>query len=693
MEDMLELIEKLNRWNFEYYTLDNPSVGDKKWDEEYNKLVKLEKETGIILPNSPTQKVGGQTLDKFEKVEHKNKLWSLDKANSFDEIKDFMKRCENFVKEYNRTHTDKLPIPTYIVEKKFDGITMKCDYKGINFIQGSTRGTGMIGELVTEQCKAIINLPLQLEDNDRAMNFASFHGECLMPRKALIEYNKKEAVPLKNCRNGVAGAIRNLNPKETAKRKPIIYFYNINDFEHNVMKQETYEQQLEYMKYRGLPIAEYMTCYTYDEIISCIYVIEEGRKTYAYDIDGAVVSINDLKTRELMGYTIKFPKWAISYKYEAEESTTKLIDVEWNTSRTGRINPKAKLEPVELCGVTVKQATLNNLDDIERKGVKINSEIFIRRSNDVIPEVMGVVEESLNNADVQDIIPPSKCPSCGADTEIRQDNLTRYVYCTNTMSCKAQLSKSIDHYASRQAMNIVGLSEKTIEKFIELGILKSIADIYVLKKDKNKEIILKQEGFKLPSYNKLIKAIEESKNCKLPSFIFALGIANVGIKTAQTLVEFAKGETPSATINNILQLKVKELLKMEDCGEVIANSIYNWFHDTSNIEVLSYLTQMELTFIEDKPKEVIVTQQTPFQGKKVYPTGGFNMKKQELKELLESLGAIVETGYKTKLDYLICGHDMSKSSKDKKAMDDNASGKSNITIINEDEFLQIIKGN
>jgi len=693
MEEMQKLVDKLNKWNYEYYTLDNPSKSDKDYDKEYAKLVQLEKETGIVLPNSPTVKVGGQTLEGFEKVQHKNKLWSLDKAQSFDELKDWMKKCEIFVREYNRTHTDKLPTPQYVVEKKFDGLTMKCDYKGIDFIQGSTRGTGVVGELVTEQCKAVINLPLQLEDNDKAMTFASFHGECLMPRKALVEYNKKAIVPLKNCRNGVAGAIRNLNPKETAKRKPIIYFYNINYFESNIMEHETYQQQLEYMGYRGLPIAEYMVCYTYEEIISCIDVIEEGRNTYAYDIDGAVVSLNDLKTRELMGYTIKFPKWSISYKYEAEEATTKLLDIEWNTSRQGKVVPTGILEPVELGGTTVSRATLNNIDDIERKGIKINAEAFVRRSNDVIPEVMGVVEDSLKNADVQDIIPPSKCPSCGADTEIRQDNKTRYVYCTNTMSCKAQLSKSIDHYCSRSAMNIVGLSEKTIEKFIELGILKSIADIYILKKESNKELILKQEGFQLPSYNKLIKAIEESKKCKLPSFIFALGIANVGIKTSQTLVEFAKGEIPLDTINNILQLKVKDLLKMEDCGEVVANSIYNWFHDSSNIEVLGYLTQMELTFIEDKPKEVIVTQQTPFQGKKVYPTGGFNMKKQELKELLESLGAIVEIGYKTKLDYLICGHDMSKSGKDKKAMDDNVSGKSNITLLTEDEFLQIIKGN
>jgi DNA ligase (NAD+) len=492
MEEMLELIEKLNRWNYEYYTLDNPSVGDKKWDEEYNKLVKLEKETGIILPNSPTQKVGGQTLDKFEKVEHKKKLWSLDKANSFDEIKDFMKRCENFVKEYNRTHTDKLPMPTYIVEKKFDGITMKCDYKGINFIQGSTRGTGMIGELVTEQCKAIINLPLQLEANDNSMKFASFHGECLMPRKALIEYNKKESISLKNCRNGVAGAIRNLNPKETAKRKPIVYFYNINDIEG--IEFQTYEQQLDYMKFRGLPVAEYVICNTYEDIIQAINNIEKERPNLPYEIDGSVIAINDLATRIAMGFTNKFPRYSIAYKYEAEETTTKLIDVEWNVSRLGRINPKAIIEPVELMGSTVQRATLNNLDDIKRKRVKLNSTVFIRKSNDVIPEITGVVDESLSHMDVQDIIPPSKCPCCSSDTEV----IDGFVWCTK-IDCDARLVQSITHFTEKKALNIDGLSIKTIELLKEKGLIKSIVDIYNLK-DHKKEI-LRLPKFALKKFN------------------------------------------------------------------------------------------------------------------------------------------------------------------------------------------------
>lgn len=683
MEEMLELIEKLNHWNYEYYTLDNPSVSDKDYDEKYYELQELERETGIILPNSPTQKIGGQILEGFKKVEHKNKLWSLDKRQSFDGVKEWMQWCENFVRDYNRTHTTKLPQLQYLVLKKFDGLTVKCDYEYIDYVQGSSRGTGSIGEDFSEQVKSIINLPLQLKDNSKQASFLSVHGEALMTKKAFNEYNKTAKIPLKTLRNGVAGALRNLDVSETAKRKPIIYFYNINDIEG--VDFQTYEQQLDYIEYRGLPIAEYVVCNTYEEIVEAINNIEESRPNLSYDIDGAVIAINDLATRQAMGYTIKFPRFSLAYKYEAEQTTTKLIGIEWNTSRQGRINPTGLLEPVDLGGTTVSRATLNNLDDIEKKGIKINAEVPIRRSNDVIPEITGVIEESLTNADIEDIFPPSKCPSCGADTEVRQDNKTRYVYCTNTMSCKAQLSKSIDHYCSRQAMNIVGLSEKTIEKFIELGILKSIADIYVLKKDKNKDLILKQEGFQLPSYNKLIKAIEESKKCKLPSFIFALGIANVGIKTAQTLVEFAKGETPLDTINNILQLKIKDLLKMDDCGEVVANSIYNWFHDTKNLEVLGYLTQMELTFIEDKPKEMTNIQDNPLKDKHVYPTGTFSLKKTELKIQLEKVGAIIETGYKKSLDFLIVANDSSKSGKADKAIKDK------VMIMSENEMTQILE--
>jgi DNA ligase (NAD+) len=682
MEEMLKLVDKLNKWNYEYYTLDNPSVSDKEWDKEYNKLLKLEKEIGVILPNSPSRKVGGEILEGFEKVERKTKLWSLDKSNSFEEIKEWLTKNEAFVKDYNRTHTTKLPSLKYVVTQKYDGLTVETDYNDINFVQGSTRGKdGIIGENVTEQSKSIINLPMQLKDNDKLTTSLSPHGECIMPKKALIEYNKKYTEQLKNCRNSVAGAIRNLDTKETAKRKLMIYFYNLNNIEKDF---QTYEQQLEYMRYRGLPTTDYTICNTYEEIIQIINNIEEQRPHLPYDIDGSVIAINDLATRQAMGFTEKFPRFSIAYKYEAEETTTKILDVEWNVSRYGRLNPKAKIEPVELMGVTVKQATLNNIDDIERKRIKINIEAFIRRSNDVIPEVTGIVDESLNNDDIRDIIYPTICPCCGSPVEIRKPKTTRFLFCTNE-SCPDRLIQALSHYVGKEAMNVVGLSEQTIKQFIENGFIKSIKDIYNLEQLKNK--IIKLPKFGIKKYNNLIKSIEESKSCKLSNFLYSLGIENVGKKASKDICNHFNND-----LNKIIATNEKELLKIEGVGDKISESIVEYFSNEKIIEKIREIIHY-LKFVEDKPKEVVITQKTPFQGKKVYPTGGFNMKKAELKTLLESLGAIVETGYKVKLDYLICGHDMSKSSKDKKAIEDNASGKANITILTEDEFLQIIKSN
>jgi len=685
-EEMLKLVNKVNKYSYDYYCNDNPSISDKQFDYLYDKLVAMEKETGIVLPNSPTLKIGGEILKGFKKVNHNNKLWSLDKRQSFEEVKVWLNKCETFVKEYNETNLVKLPPLEYTILKKFDGLSVKTKYIKDIYVQASSRGNGLIGEDFTEQVRTTINLPLELNHNDNIIKDISFHGEELMTKKAFEEYNKKASTPLKNLRNGVAGALRNLNVSETAKRKPIIYFYNINEINgsNELSHFKTYEQQLEYMKLRGLPVAEYVICNTYEEIVQAINDIEEQRPTLAFDIDGAVIAINDLATRQAMGYTEKFPRFSLAYKYEAEETTTKLIDVEWNVSRYGRLNPTGILEPTDLCGSTVGRATLNNIEDIERKGIKINAEVFLRKSNDVIPEITSVIDESLNNEDIIDITYPTKCICCNSPTEIKKDNETRYLYCTND-NCPDKIIQQLTHYASKEAVNIVGLSIETIRQFIKYDFIKEIKDIYNL--EQYKEQIIKIPKFGIKKYNNLIGAINNSKACKLNNFLYALGIEGVGKKASKNICEYFNND-----FDKIMTVGTHEYLKIEDIGDTIANSIVGYFSETKTVrkvnEVIGYIN-----FIEDEVKEIIVTQQTLFQGKSVYPTGGFNMKKAELKTLLESLGTIVETGYKVKLDYLICGHDMSKSGKDKKAIDDNAIGKSNITIITEDEFLQIIKGN
>lgn len=668
-KEIEQLVEQLNRYSIEYYTLDNPSVSDKEYDLLYDELLQLEKETNIILPNSPTNRIGDIILEGFEKVQHKNKLWSLDKSNTFDEVQDWVNNCNKFVNEYNKKYANKLPSPTYIVTKKFDGLTIKCDYRDINFLQGSSRGTGLIGEDLTEQVKTMINLPQQLLDNDKQTDFASFHGEGLMTHKALEDYNNSLPVGqplLKNCRNGVAGALRNLNVKETAKRKPIIYFYNINDIEKDF---QTYEQQLAYMKYRGLPVAEYELCKNCDEIIQAINDIENQRKNLPFDIDGAVIAINDLRTRELMGYTDKFPKFSLSYKYKAQETTTKLIDVEWNVGRTGKVTPKAIIEPVDLMGSTVQRATLNNISDIKRKGIKINAVVFIRKSNDVIPEITGVVDESLNSENIIDIIPPTNCLICESKLVWRNDLL----YCNNEQ-CNSRLIKQITHYCSRQAMNIEGLSEKTIEKFIEKGFIKSIIDIYYLSQHKSE--IVKLDGFGIKSYNKLIESIEKSKQCKLENFIFGLGIPNVGLSTAKDICRYFNNDWYT-----FCNCKKSDLLKIEGIGDIVANSVINYLQNSDNLVLLCKLKDI-LTYIEDEPQQS--TQEGILKGKTLYLTGTFNYgKKKELQQLVESNGGIFSDKFNKSCDYLVIGS-LKGSTKSDKAI------KMGIEVLEEDEFLKML---
>lgn len=406
VKQMEELISLLNKYSREYYTLDNPTVSDKEYDLKYDELIKLEKETGIVLPYSPTQRVGDTVLKEFKKYTHKGKLWSLDKAQSIEEIIDWHIRNAKVVNQYNLENEDKLPPIEYVVTKKFDGLTINCTYneEGV-LIKGATRGTGEIGEDITAQAKTIKSIPLKINNS----SMIEVHGEAIMTKGAFEEYNNNADVPLKNLRNGAAGALRNLNVVETAKRNLSAFFYDVG---YNEGKQfKTYIEMMDFIEAMGLPQDNYIKiCKDISDIKKEIEYIENIRDDLNYEIDGIVIVINDMKTRDILGYTIKFPKWAIAYKFEAKEVTTKLLDVEWNVGRSGRVTPTAILEPVELGGVTVKRATLNNMDDIERKNVKIGCNVFVRRSNDVIPEIMGVVEDSLEGS--KSINSPEVCPYC-----------------------------------------------------------------------------------------------------------------------------------------------------------------------------------------------------------------------------------------------------------------------------------------
>ena len=653
-----ELVELLNKYAYEYYSLDNPSVSDKEYDSKYDELKALEEETGYVLPYSPTQRVGDVVLQGFNKYTHKARLWSLDKAQSFDEIKDWHNRNVKFVNEMN-SRGENLPELRYVITKKFDGLTINLTYNEDGILQtAATRGNGETGEEVTAQVKTIKEIPLKTSSGD----LFEVHGEAIMTVEAFDKYNATSETPLKNLRNGAAGALRNLNVKETARRGLSAFFYDVGYKEGQNFK--TYEEMLNFIKEKGLPMDEYIRyATTLEEVEKYINEIKDMRFDLNYDIDGVVIAIDDIRTRELLGYTVKFPKWAIAFKFEAQEATTKLLDVEWNVGRSGRVGPTAILEPVELAGVTVKRATLNNMDDIKRKGVMIGADVFIRRSNDVIPEIMGVVESSLENA--IEIRVPETCPACGSHLVLDG----AHYFCENTLSCKPQMVKSIVHFACRDAMNIEGFSEKTAEQLFEKLDIRSIADLYKLDYEK----LLTLDKFGPKKAQNLLDAVERSKTPELYRFIYALGIPNVGVKTAKDLVNKFK------SIDGLKSATFDELVSVQDVGDIVAKCVLEFFHEEKVLDTIDELLKLGVN--PSFEEQVIV--ESSFNGKTVVVTGTLqNYSRGEIKAKLESLGAKVSGSVSKKTDYVIAGEEA--GSKLTKAQD------LGVTILSEEEFEKMI---
>lgn len=653
-----ELVELLNKYAYEYYSLDNPSVSDKEYDIKYDELRALEEETGYVLPYSPTQRVGDVVLQGFNKYTHKARLWSLDKAQSFDEIKDWHNRNVKFVNEMN-SRGENLPNLRYVITKKFDGLTINLTYDENGILQtAATRGNGETGEEVTAQVKTIKEIPLKTSSGD----LFEVHGEAIMTVEAFDKYNATSETPLKNLRNGAAGALRNLNVKETARRGLSAFFYDVGYKEGQNFK--TYEEMLNFIKEKGLPMDDYIRyATTLEDVEKYITEIKDMRFDLNYDIDGVVIAIDDIRTRELLGYTVKFPKWAIAFKFEAQEATTKLLDVEWNVGRSGRVGPTAILEPVELAGVTVKRATLNNMDDIKRKGVMIGADVFIRRSNDVIPEIMGVVESSLENA--TEIKVPETCPACGSHLVLDG----AHYFCENTLSCKPQMVKSIVHFACRDAMNIEGFSEKTAEQLFEKLDIRSIADLYKLDYEK----LLTLDKFGPKKAQNLLDAVERSKTPELYRFIYALGIPNVGVKTAKDLVNKFK------SIEGLKSATFDELVSVQDVGDIVAKCVLEFFNEEKVLATIDELLKLGVNPLFEE--QVIV--ESSFNGKTVVVTGTLqNYSRGEIKAKLESLGAKVSGSVSKKTDYVIAGEEA--GSKLTKAQD------LGITVLSEDEFEKMI---
>lgn len=642
---MEELVDELNVHVKNYYVLDNPTISDSEYDKLYDELVALEKETGTILPASPTQRVGGETLEGFNKFVHEVPLYSLDKSQTYEGIVSWV---DEIKKEF--------PSSTFSVEYKFDGLSIVVEYNNGLFVRAGTRGNGRVGEDVSEQAKTIKSIPLKIPFKGKLI----VQGEGMITLSNLEKYNKIASEPLKNARNAVAGAIRNLNPKETAKRNLDLFAYSINYIEGK--KFNTQEEENEFLVKNGFKTSNFLRiCKSADEIINEIKKVGEIKSSLDILMDGIVIKLNEIAPREEIGYTSKFPKWAIAYKYEPEEISTILNAVIWQVGRTGKLTPIAQVEPTVLGGAKVSRATLNNMGDIKRKNVKIGSRVFVRRSNEVIPEILGLAQELPNS---KEIIPPTTCPCCGGELSEIGANL----FCTN-VDCQEQIIDSITHFCSKEAMNIDGLSEKTIKLLYEKLGLRKISDIYELKY----EDLLNLEKFKETKANKLIKSIENSKNVTISSFIYALGIKNVGLKTAKDLVKNFK------SFEKIKLASFDELMNVRDIGDIVAESIVGYFKNEKNLREIENLFSKGIRLLEEKFEE-----NEYLSGKKVVLTGTLeNFSRLEATKILENNGAIVLSSVGKSTNLVIAGENA--GSKLKKA--ENLG----IEIINEEEFLKIIK--
>lgn len=564
MNRMRELVDRLNETAYEYYTLDAPSISDKEWDQMYDELVALERETGERLPDSPTRRVGGEILKAFEPHTHLSRLWSMGKAQSIAALEEWAQRAEKLREDANA----ELPPITYVVEHKFDGLTINLTYENGELIGAATRGNGITGEEILPQVRTIRSVPLKIPFAGRM----EVHGEGYMRLSVLEKYNRTASEMLKNPRNAAAGALRNLDPAVTAARRLDACFYDVGYIEGKEFK--TQKEMMDFLRENHFPVSDCeIECPNLQRAIEAVHAIEQSRGDLDYMIDGAVIKICDFATRDALGYTDKFPRWAIAYKFEAEEVTTLLEDVKWQIGRTGKLTPLAHVSPVELAGATVRKATLNNYTDILRKRVKIGARVWIRRSNEVIPEIMGRVDEF--EPGEREIEKPTVCPECGANLIERGAHL----FCPNRDGCKKQIVMRLSHFAGREAMDIETFSEKTAEQLVNLNLIQEADQLYALEKEQ----LAGLDRFGEKKAENLIRAIEKSKTPKLSAFIYAIGIPNVGVKTARDLAD------RFGTIDALRAADAETLTGMDDVGEIVAESIRAFFADPASARLVDAL--------------------------------------------------------------------------------------------------------
>ncbi len=642
-----ELVKTINEHSYNYYTLDSPTISDADWDAMLQELINLEAETGYILPNSPTQNVGYETLKGFKKVKHTKKLYSLDKCNTEDELSDWLNNIES-----------KYGVNEFSVEVKYDGLRIVARYEEGELVQAATRGNGNVGEDVTAQVMMINSFPKIIKYKKHLIVM----GEAMIRNSVLEKLNETSDEPLKNARNAAAGAIRNLDLNVVKERNLNAYMYDILEIEEpeivnsqSKVHQFLIDNDFDYWDIFNLCSAA--------DVVQVIKNIDKIKNDLDIMIDGAVVKVNDIDIREEIGYTNKFPKWAIAYKFEAQEKTSIVKDVVWQVGRTGKLTPIAEIEPVELAGATVRRATLNNYGDIIRKDVKKNSSVFIRRSNEVIPEILSVAQHFDNSVD---IAKPTNCPCCGAELIEEGANL----FCPNKTDCASRLSQNLIHFCSRNAMNIEGIRAKIVEQLIDDLDVNSPVDLYYITMDE----LLTLDKFQKKKAKNIISSIQKSKNCDFANFIFALGIENVGEKMSYELSKRYD------TLDDLMNASIEDLMLIDDIGQVVAESIYDYLHDEKNLAIINGLINAGVKINYTK-KEI---EASVFTGKTVVITGTFeDYSRIELTNLLQEMGAKVSSSVSKNTDYVIVGENA--GSKYDKAVE------LEVTIITAEELNNLLK--
>ena len=626
-ERMKELVELLNRYATEYYTSDNPSVSDSEYDRLYRELVELEKaHPEQVLPDSPTHRVGGKILDGFEKYSHQYPLYSLQDAFSREELDTFDARIRK-----------ELDDVTYICELKIDGLSISLTYEQGLFVAGATRGDGSIGENITENLKRVKDIPLSLPEKLDI----TVRGECYMPRASFDQVNQSRQEngepEFANPRNAAAGTLRQLDTAVVAKRNLATFLYQ----EASPSTRDSQEKVLEHLEQLGFVVnPRRLLAHSMDEVWDFIQEVGRERDQLPYDIDGVVIKVNDLAGQEQLGFTVKAPKWAVAYKFPAEEKEAKLLSVDWTVGRTGVVTPTANLTPVQLAGTTVSRATLHNVDYIAEKDIRKDDTVIVYKAGDIIPAVLRVVESKRVSEEKLDI--PTNCPSCESKLLHFEDEVA--LRCINPR-CPAKIKEGLTHFASRDAMNISGLGPSVVEKLFDAQLVKDVADIYRL----TVEDFLLLEGIKEKSAQKLYQAIQASKENSAEKLLFGLGIRHVGSKASQLLLQHFH------SIETLAQASPEEVAGIESLGSVIAQSLQSYF-ETEGAKIL--LRELKELDVNLDYKGQVVSADAALSGLTVVLTGKLErLTRSEAKSKLENLGAKVTGSVSKKTDLVVAGVD------------------------------------